>query len=452
LLNVSWVSAVVVLGLAGASGASPGDATVHVDPGPLLTLDEALRIALSDNERLGAASAAREAAEADVGAAKSGRLPRLDFDETFSWTTNPTLVFSNLLGQENFTAADFALDNLNTPDPLTNWNSVLSFSYPIYTGGQVAGGLDAARAGLDAADAGLERTRQEVARDVVDAFSAAVLARAHLDVARESLETARANVAMVTDLRDAGLVVESDLLQARVREIEVEEMVIRAEAGVEVARAAVNLQLGRDLDTPFSLDPTLEADDGPERPLKELVAEAIANRPDLRAADARVRAASESGRTARSGTKPEVGFQGRFEANDEDFIGAQGTNWSVLVAAKIPIYQGKQSRARVARAEARTREAQRMRDLLRQSIDLETRRAFYDVRASRKSLEQSRRAVDLARESLRSVQDRYREGLTTLVELLDAETALTRSRTREIATLRELIVSQANLELAVGRL
>ena len=48
--------------------------------------------------------------------------------------------------------------------------------------------------------------------------------------------------------------------------------------------------------------------------------------------------------------------------------------------------------------------------------------------------------------------DRYREGLTTLVELLDAETALTRARTREVATLRDLAMSEAALRLAVGRL
>jgi outer membrane protein len=93
-----------------------------------------------------------------------------------------------------------------------------------------------------------------------------------------------------------------------------------------------------------------------------------------------------------------------------------------------------------------------MRDLLGRVVDLDTRRAWHDVRAARQSLEQSRRAVALAGESLRIVQDRYREGLTTLVELLDAETALTRARTREVASRRDLLLSQAGLKLAVGRL
>jgi outer membrane protein TolC len=59
--------------------------------------------------------------------------------------------------------------------------------------------------------------------------------------------------------------------------------------------------------------------------------------------------------------------------------------------------------------------------------------------------------MDLAQESIRIVENRYREGLTTLIELLDAQTALTQARTRAISAGRDLLLSQATLELAVGR-
>ena len=78
--------------------------------------------------------------------------------------------------------------------------------------------------------------------------------------------------------------------------------------------------------------------------------------------------------------------------------------------------------------------------------------AFHDLRASRKRLEQATQATELAAESLRTVRDRYGEGLTTFVELLDVETALTRARTRTIAARRDVLLSKANLDLAVGRL
>jgi outer membrane protein TolC len=53
---------------------------------------------------------------------------------------------------------------------------------------------------------------------------------------------------------------------------------------------------------------------------------------------------------------------------------------------------------------------------------------------------------------LEIVEDRYREGLTTLTELLDAETALTRARLRRLAARRDLFLARASLDLATGRL
>jgi outer membrane protein TolC len=419
---------------------------------PLLTLRDAVEIALEHNHRLGIADDTLDAAEANARRARSGRLPRFDLIENFSWTTNPALVFTNKLGQEAFTPDDFDPDRLNNPDDLTNFNTILSASYPLYAGGRIDGGLDVARLSLDAAEAGRERTRQEVVHEVLDAFSGAVLADANLRVAEDARETALANVVLVSDLHAAGLVVESDLLQAKVRESEVEEMVVRTASAREIARAALNLTLGRDLGTPFSLPRQVTTEETSVDALDALIDEALLNRPDLTAAEARARASEHAVRLARSGRRPEVGLEGRYEANAEEFIGADGTNWSVLVGVRIPLFEGNDARAAVAGAEAGARAARGRTELLRRSVELETRSAYHNVDAARKSLEQSRGAVDLARESLRMVRDRYREGLTTLVELLDAETALTRARTREVAALRALLLSRAGLDLAVGRL
>jgi outer membrane protein TolC len=279
-----------------------------------------------------------------------------------------------------------------------------------------------------------------------------VLAEHHLRVANEALETTRAHVKIVSDMRDAGLVVESDLLQARVRESEIEEMVIRAESAVAVSYAAVNLVLGRDLDTPFTLPQSLSPGSSSNETLESLIEEARSKRPDLLAAASSVRAADRMVRMERAGYLPEIGLVGTYEANAEDFIGGDGTNWSVIAAARFTAFDGKATRARIKQAQERSNRAQFMKEYLWRSVGLEVRRAWHDLQASRKRLEQALRAVEMSDESLRIVRDRYREGLTTLVELLDAETALTRARTREVAARRDVLLGEATLDLAVGRL
>jgi outer membrane protein TolC len=422
------------------------------DGGPPLSLKEAVEIALAGNHRIGAAEAGARAAEAGLDEARSRRWPRVDLTETYSRTTNPVYVFSNKLGQEAFGPADFDPDRLNDPDALNNWRSEARVELPLWTAGRIGNAVEAAGHSRDAADSDRERTRQEVIFQVVDAYTGAVLARSHLAVAREALETARAHTKIVSDLKEAGLVVQSDLLQARVRETEMEEAVILAEAGVAVSDSAINLALGRDLDTPFTLPKDLNVAREAGVSLAELESHAASNRPDLKRAESRVLAAERMERVEQGGYLPELGLTGMYEANAEDFIGSDGSNWSVFVGLKWTAFDGRGTRARVQKAREQAEQARRMRSLLGQSAGLEIRQAWHDLEAARKRIDRAGRAAEMSRESLRIVQDRYREGLTTLVELLDAQTRLTEARMREVAATRDAILASARLDLAAGRL
>ena len=90
--------------------------------------------------------------------------------------------------------------------------------------------------------------------------------------------------------------------------------------------------------------------------------------------------------------------------------------------------------------------------MLASSVGLEVRQALSELGASRERLQLSGRSVELARRSLTIVEDRYKEGLVTLPALLDAETALTEARLRDVSARRDVLLAQAGLGLAVGEL
>ena len=427
---------------------------------PTLTLERAIEIALTGNRTLRAAEARLGAAQAGVDEARSFRRPRVALDGAFQRTDNPVLVFSNLLGQASFGAENFELDALNQPDPLNNWKARARLSQPLWTWGRLEGGVEAAGHGRDAVVADRESARQRVIHRVIESYTAAVLARGELEVTRESLKTAQAHVGLVGDLRRGGLVVASDLLQAEVRESEVRELTIRAESAVQVSLATLNVALGRDLDTPVTLPPEIEseivADEVAGEPdtaeLTRLVERAWDRRPDLRAARSRRSASDRQIRVERAARRPEVGLDASFETNAEDFFGDDGDNWAVTVGLSYNLFDGGVARARIRRAAHRASEAQELTELLAQSISLEVRRAYFELRSARQRLVQTAKGVERAERSLEIIADRYREGLTILPELLDAETALTRSRLRRIAAEREVLLARATLDLATGGL
>jgi outer membrane protein TolC len=394
------------------------------------------------------------AAKAAGGEARAARLPNLSFSEHYSRTTNPSLVFSNLLGQERFTENNFDPDQLNNPDALNNFSTRLGLYQPLYAAGRISAAVETADLGYDAATHRRDRTRQEVAHHVIEAYSSAVVASRQLDVAQQSKATALANISLVEDLFEVGLVVESDLLQAQVRESEIEEMVVRSESASRVSLAALNLAMGIDLDRHWQLDELEDVDSGDlaQIDIDQLVQEALDLRPDRRAALSETSMAEKKIDLAQSGWRPEIGLAGNVEANGEQILDFSGTNWSVFVLLDVNVFDGLATRRRVEQAKQEQKRASELSALLTDQIGLEIRQARSELGAASERREQATRSTSLAERSLTIVRDRYAEGLATLVELLEAETSLTRARAREVEAQRDLLVARATLELAVGRL
>ena len=437
----------------GSAGQEAKDASGPDRTPDTLDLQTALSLALSGNHELRLEDARVAAATAAEAEAQVGYRPQIFFDELVSRTTQPGMVFGQLLGQERFTAADFDVDFLNEPDPLTNFTSRLTVQQSLWAGGRTRSAAHFARSNRLAVALDRDHNRQEISHQVVEAYSGALLARNREDVARAAVDTALEHVRLASDLGAAGLVVSSDVLLAKVRVSEVDEMLVTARGESDVARAQLNLVMGRDQGTPLVLSSApLSGPDAQvmEEDVDSLVAEAWERRRDLQAAGQRVEASDWEDRRARSGYRPQVGLLGSLEANDEDLFGVGGTNWTVMASLRWSLYDGGATRARLRVARELGVQARVQEDLLREQIALQVRLAVSRLAAARQKKTLSQGAVEMAGESLRILADRYAEGLVPLVELLEAEDALTRARFREAAARREMFVADSLVRLAVG--
>ena len=430
---------------------------------PVLTLEEAVALALESNPILAAETAGARAAEAGAREGRAARWPRLRVSADAGRTTDPVAVFGGLLRQERFAARHFDPGFLNEPDPLTSYRASLSVEQALWSGGRIAAGLEGAERAAESAGHLRERARQELVFRVLDRFTAALVARQAVAVRRGSLETARESVRLARDRFETGLVVESDVLQARVRESEAEAELAEAERDAAVAAASLNLELGRDLETPLSLPDRLPGVlEGPELPaegndvaIEEVTLDAegaLDRRPDLLAARAGVEAARAALDGARAGRLPELGWGGSYAAEAEDPSDAPGSRWSVGLGLAWTGFDGFATAARVEAARARLEQAERLAEHTRRTAALELEAARRSLAAARLRWRVAREAVILAERSAVIVQDRYREGMTTVVELLEAESLLAGSRSRELRARRDLVMAEGELDLALGRL
>ena len=440
--------AIGALGAAALAAALPGAAAAVPDR---LTPEDAVAVALAGHPLVVAAERAVDVAEADLSYAGTGYLPRVDAVVDAARSTNPTFVFASKLGQEQFGPQDFAIDTLNEPDALTNIAKRLVLKQSVWNAGRTGLGRRAAEFGVEAIEAERDRTRDEVAFGALRAYWGAVLADEMLGVARAADVAARASLDLARAQVEEGLAVPSDRMQAEVRLAEVRTMVVRAEEGVAVSRAGLRQALGLNADPTFVLAPPpveLPDDAGDVAPYLD---EAGLSRQDLEALDLRVRQSEVGVDLAKSGWRPEIGLGAAVEWNGDEVFSNTGNNWTVGAVMRLPVFEGRETRAKVARARAESERVQAYRRALDEGIRLEVRAAWAQRESASERLRTARSAVGLSEEALRIVRERYGEGMAVMVELLAAEAAHTTALGARAAAAHDLALADAALDLATGR-
>lgn len=417
-----------------------------------LTLERAVASALEKNPALQATREEARIARARTQQARAGWLPRIDFVQGFTRGNNPVYVFGTLLTQRRFTQANFQLSGLNAPVPLDNFQTRLEGAWRLFDGNQLRLRVAGAAKMETAAEYEAEQARQDLILRVLRAYYGVVVAREHLEAARESLRTAEANEQRVRTLAEAGMVVRSDLLSAQVFRAQMKEREIRAANAEQLARLALGHEMGRGPDhipepSEGLGEPAVEA-----MPVEEWEREALADRPALRAAALHAQAAAKGHALAKAEFGPRVGLVAHFERDAETLAGPSGTNWGVGARLEWNLFAGGANRYQAAEAAARERQAANRLEWLRSSVRLEVRQAYLEALAAQQRSVAARDAVEQARESLRIVQHRYEAGLTTITELLRAEAAQLDARTGFLAALHDWQTARAQLERAAGRL
>jgi outer membrane protein len=418
-----------------------------------LTLHDAATIAMEKNPLRKAALADRKAASAGVREAQSFLMPHVTFSEQATRGNDPVYVFGSKLRQQRFTTDDFALNKLNTPSPFGNFTSRFSGTWNLFDSLASWREVNRAKVMNTAASHQLERTDQEILFRVVQSYYGVLLATKQFVVAEQSEKTAKAIVDRSQVRYEAGLVVESDLLSAKVRLASREQDLIRARNSLELSRAQLNTAMGVAMDAPYQPADLLTERNLTASSLPDLEQKALTTRPDLMRIEAQQSAQELSLAIAKSSFGPRLNAFAGWEMDNPTFLaGGGGNSWLGGIELQVDLFQGGAKRAALSRERANAEKIAALKQAASDAVRLEVRQAYYDQDASRQQVEVAQTAITQAQESLRIDQDRYDSGLLTITELLSAEEAARRSQADYWQAVYQFHTSFANLELASGTL
>jgi outer membrane protein TolC len=417
-----------------------------------LSLEQAVRKALENNPDLAIDAPARAAATSEQAASKAGYRPRLDLEQSVLGGNNPVYVFGTLLTQRNFTAADFALPSLNTPDPLANLQTRITAQQNIWDFGRTRQRVEAARLGVEMTDLGHNDHIRHTLLAVIEAYYSVSFARESQEAARTALASAEAMLKQAQSRVDSGLAVEADLLRSQVYLASARQQQIQAHGQEELARAQLNRLMGMPLDNPFGETAPLTRAVYQLPSEDALAAELRKRRPDYQILQDEVRQAELEERGKKSQFYPTLGAFAAWEADNPSLKEAGGSNWLAGLSLRWNIYAGGSDSALLQASRQRLEQKRRQLQAMESAMALEVHQALIRVRSAEQQVLAMQAAEAQSQEGLRILQNRYEAGLATMTDLLSAEAARSAARTALAEAMYRHRLSYAQMEYAAGML
>lgn len=415
-----------------------------------ITLSEAVSLTLGRNPQHKAAVAGTRISLAAVRESRVPLLPKIMFSESATRGNDPVYVFGTRLRQNSFTDADFALNKLNNPTPVGNFSSRFSGQWSLFDGLQSWYGVTRARYAQAASEQELQRSDQELVFQAVLAYYGVLLAQKQVAVADEAVKTAQSTEDFSRARVESGMTVDSDLLSAQVATAARKQELIAAQNALSLARTQLALAVGTSSDMVYEPQESLTEHNFPSTIVGDLENRALETRPDLKQAELERVAQSKNISMAKGAFAPRLNVYGSWETDSPSPGWNGGNNWIAGAELQFDLFDGDSKRAHLALEKATQERATAMRDVFRDQIRLQVRKAYYEYDAARRQVEVARGAIAQADESLRINQNRYDGGLTTINDLLRVEEAAHRAKADYWQAVYRMQTSYAGVELATG--
>jgi outer membrane protein TolC len=314
------------------------------------------------------------------------------------------------------------------------------------------GAIQRARAGgqrLRAARYNLRDKRHLVVTTCAALYLETVAAASRVAAARAQTTTAEALAERARDMKAAGTLAGIEVLRADVQLASERQRLIRAENGLDRRRLQLARAIGLPLARPFVL-----VDDVPYARLETLgpeqaLAQALATRPDLHSAEALLRAAESDERAALGRALPSLHVEGSLVEVGPTADSLKLT-YSLAGAVRIPLFEGGRAQGEIAKARAALGQQRARVADLRAGIELDVRMALLNLEAADDEVQVARDGRALAERQLAEARDRFSAGVSSNIEVVQAQAALAEAAESYISSLLAHNLAKLALARAMG--
>jgi outer membrane protein len=410
--------------------------------GKVLTMEDAIKVALDNQPLILARIGDYQAQLQNIAIQLAPQLPQLTGQWNGFWNQVPSSVQSPV-GQ---TAPLSNTRNVTVQSRFLSTSATVTAQQLLWDFGKTLAATDAARAGAKSSAEDVEIQKQETVRLVKEAYFGLALSNRLVQVNQQALDRALVNLRSAKGFFDVGTQPKSAVTRAEVDVATGQLNLIIAVNNVNIFRLTINQLMGIPINTPSEIQDNLgyvhvDFD------TKSLLNEAFARRPEYRQIKARYDQADFTVKQQFRNFFPNVVAQGtygsaRSDMNETYSYGLQ-LNWTIFDGGgKIALY--KQAQAQRDAAQARVRDTEL-------TIWQQVEQAYVTVQQAEEAIGAAEKGVESADENFRLSQGRFDAGVANIIELTDAQLALTTAQSNVAQALAAYWIAIARLDRFLGR-
>ncbi len=413
--------------------------TAAPQPGNVLTLDEALQIALENHPSIRASKERIGAQEAVVGQQMAAYYPLINMNNFYR------------TGNQSGTSTGV------TPNAFDTFFSAGSVNLVLYNFGKREGNVQSARDTLDATNFNYKTTVDGVIFGVKQSYFTYLGLRAIVKVREDTVKNRQLLARQAQGFYDVGTRARIDVARAESNLYLAEADLITAQNAVKVAWVILKNAMGvRDLpERPLVEDVTMTPIPYALDEAKQL---AFASRSELKSFDAQRRAQDQLIAVARRGHLPDIIFDGNYRRSNTSIVtpGNPSTfplvgGWQIQLSFVVPIFDGFRTTNRVQETLHNYYVINAQEELQRQQVALDVEQAYLRLEELHERIRANEAAANAAKENLDLANGRYEVGVGSIIEATDAQNLYTDAQTTYIRTLYDYKIAEAQFIRAIGQ-
>lgn len=416
---------------------------------PPLALEDAVRLAIARHQDVAKARAAADALKGKIREVRAQALPDIKFESNATRLRDPSLL--NASGIDKFPAD---LRDALVPSAVNMFDYSLTVKQPLFTQGKVGTALRLASIEAEGALSEIDRAQQDVALATVKAFYGLLWAEQARGLVVETQDQKKLHAGMARTRYRNGVATEVDVLRSEVAVANGAPDLVRAGNAIKQARAEINYYLGRPLDFATRLSGDFLQKPCEQTDLAELSKDALRRRPEIERLRIAERSAATQMDLARAEDRIRMDFNGSYGVMarlPENLVNSKFIRWTAGVNFTLPVFDGFKRSGLMTQALASQRMARLDREKFEQQVRLSIQQAYDDLQAAAESIAAAKATVSEAEKVLSMMQDNYKFGAATTLDIVDAETAVSIARGNLLRGLYDYSVGRANLRWSIGQ-